>query len=479
MNALAPEPVQNVEAEQELLGAVFLHNDVFWRMAEFLAPEDFFEPTHAKIFEVIGKLLRAGKTATPITVKPSLPADFLPGMTMQQYLSKLTADATSIINAMDYARIVRDMSVRRGLIALSQEVAERARHAEPDETPVALIEDAERGLYELADRGNTRKGFRSFGVPLVGAIDTVAAAYKRDGALSGIATGFTDLDRLTGGLHHSDLIIIAGRPGMGKSALATNIAYHAARHFATAEKPEDRAVNGARVGFFSLEMSAEQLALRILSERSEISSSLLRTGAIRETDFTRLVDVSNEMSSIPLYIDDSGGLSISQLTASARRLKRRQAIDLLIVDYLQLLSAPGRRGDGRVQEITEITTSLKALAKELDVPVIALSQLSRQVETRDDKRPLLSDLRESGSIEQDADLVMFVYREEYYLKNKEPEEGTTDHVKWSEKMQQVANEAEVIIGKHRHGPTGTVRLHFDSRFTRFSDRDWRGYGAQP
>jgi replicative DNA helicase len=341
-----------------------------------------------------------------------------------------------------------------------------------DFAPRAQIEDAERRLYELAESGRYDGGFQRFAQALTVAVDMAAKAFQRDGKLSGIATGLRDLDVKMGGLQPSDLVIVAGRPGMGKTALATNIAYNVAKAH-RAEVQADgtmKSINGGIVGFFSCEMSAEQLATRILAEQTGIASSTIRRGGITETDFEKIRDYSIELQSLPLYVDETGGLSISQLTARARRLKRQKGLDLLVVDYIQLLQGSGKRGnDNRVQEVTEITTSLKALAKELNVPIIALSQLSRQVENRDDKRPQLSDLRESGSIEQDADVVMFVFREEYYLANKEPRAGTPEYEKWQLDMSLVHGKAEVIIGKQRHGPTGTVELQFEASLTRFGD----------
>jgi replicative DNA helicase len=341
-----------------------------------------------------------------------------------------------------------------------------------DFAPRAQIEDAERRLYELAETGRYDGGFQRFTSALKTAVDMAANAYERDGKLSGIATGLSDLDRMMGGLQKSDLVILAGRPGMGKTALATNIAYNIARAWRGETQADGRVAtaNGGIIGFFSLEMSAEQLATRIISEQTEIPSYRIRRGEIDTRDFERIVDVSREMETLPLYIDETGGLNIAQLAARARRLKRQRGHDKLVIDYLQLLAGSANRASqGRVQEITEITTNLKALAKELNVPVLALSQLSRQVESRDDKRPQLSDLRESGSIEQDADVVMFVYREEYYLKNREPRAGTEEHFKWQTEMEIAHGKAEVIIGKQRHGPTGTVGLQFKDDVTRFSN----------
>jgi replicative DNA helicase len=463
----------NIEAEQSLLGAILVNNDAFYRVSDFLEPKHFFEQIHQVIFETAGSLIRMGKVATPVTLKTFLPADTdLGGMTVGQYLARLAAEATTIINAQDYGRTIYDMALRRDLIRIGEDMVNVAFDAPVDFAPRAQIEDAERQLYELAETGRYDGGFQRFAQALTTAVDMAANAYKRDGKLSGIATGLRDLDTKMGGLQHSDLIIVAGRPGMGKTALATNIAYNVAKAH-RAEVQADgtmKSVNGGVVGFFSCEMSAEQLATRILAEQTSIASSMIRRGGITEADFEKIRNYSIELQSLPLYVDETGGLSISQLTARARRLKRQKGLDLIVVDYIQLLQGSGKKGnENRVQEVTEITTSLKALAKELNVPIIALSQLSRQVENRDDKRPQLSDLRESGSIEQDADVVMFVYREEYYLANKEPRIGTPEYEKWQLDMSLVHGKAEVIIGKQRHGPTGTVEVAFEGQFTRFSD----------
>jgi replicative DNA helicase len=477
---LAPEPgtpayrnaPHNIEAEQALLGAILVNNDAFYRVSDFLEPKHFFEPLHQTIYETGGSLIRMGKIATPVTLKTFLPADTdIGGMTVGQYLARLAAEATTIINAQDYGRTVYELALRRDLIVIGEDMVNVAYDAPVDFAPRAQIEDAERRLYQLAESGRYDGGFQRFSQALTVAVDMAAKAFQRDGKLSGIATGLRDLDAKMGGLQSSDLIIVAGRPGMGKTALSTNIAYNIARAH-RAEVQADgtmKSVNGGIVGFFSCEMSAEQLATRILAEQTSIASSLIRRGGITEADFEKIRDYSIELQSLPLYVDETGGLSISQLTARARRLKRQKGLDLIVVDYIQLLQGSGKRSDNRVQEVTEITTSLKALAKELNVPVVALSQLSRQVENRDDKRPQLSDLRESGSIEQDADVVIFVYREEYYLAGKEPRPGTPEHEKWQLDMDLAHGKAEIIIGKQRHGPTGTVEVQFEGQFTRFSD----------
>ncbi|GLR88653.1 replicative DNA helicase [Bradyrhizobium iriomotense] len=463
----------NIEAEQSLLGAILVNNDAFYRVSDFLEPKHFFEPLHQTIFETAGSLIRMGKIATPVTLKTFLPADTdVGGMTIGQYLARLAAEATTIINAQDYGRTVYDLSLRRDLIGIGEDMVNVAYDAPVDFQPRAQIEDAERKLYELAESGRYDGGFQKFSQALAVAVDLAAKAFQRDGKLSGISTGMRDLDTKMGGLQHSDLIIVAGRPGMGKTSLATNIAYNVARAYVPELQADGttKAANGGVIGFFSCEMSADQLATRIVAERTGVPSSHIRRGGISEADFEKIREVSIELQSLPFYVDATGGLSISQLMARARRLKRQKGLDLLVIDYIQLLSGSGKRAsDSRVQEITEITTSLKALAKELNVPVIALSQLSRQVESRDDKRPQLSDLRESGSIEQDADVVLFVYREEYYLAMKEPRPGTPEHEKWQLDMSLAHGKAEVIIGKQRHGPTGTVDLAFEASVTRFGD----------
>ncbi len=469
-------PPHNIEAEQALLGAILVNNEAFYRVSDFLEAKHFLEGIHQRIFEITGGLIRAGKLATPVTLKTFLPVDLdIAGLTVNQYLARLAAEATTIINAEDYGRTIYDLSIRRDLITIGEDMVNLAYEAPVDATPQSHIEDAERKLFELAETGRYESGFQRFAQALTTAVDMAAHAYQRDGGLSGMATGLTDLDSKMGGLQKSDLIILAGRPGMGKTALATNIAYNIAKAFAPGDVRPDgtrETVNGGVVGFFSLEMSAEQLATRIISEQTGIPSNKIRRGVINEADFENIKDISIELQSLPFYVDETGGLSIGQLAARARRLKRQRGLDLLVIDYIQLLQGSTRRSsENRVQEITEITTRLKALAKELMVPIVALSQLSRQVENREDKRPQLSDLRESGSIEQDADVVLFVYREEYYLTNKEPRPGTADHDKWLTEMDAVHGKAEVIIGKQRHGPTGTVSLQFDAEVTRFANLD--------
>ncbi|MCP8895723.1 replicative DNA helicase [Shinella daejeonensis] len=467
------EAPNNVEAEQALLGAILVNNDAYYRVSDFLKPIHFYEPLHRKIFELAGDTIRMGKIATTITLKTHLPADGRVGdLTIPQYLARLAAEAVTIINAEDYGRAIYDLALRRSLITIGEDMVNIAYDAPLDMPPQNQIEDAERRLFELAETGRYDGGFQSFNDAVALAIDMAGQAFERDGHLSGVSTGIHSLDSKMGGLQRSDLIILAGRPGMGKTSLATNIAYNIAASYEQEVQADGsyKAKNGGVVGFYSLEMSSEQLATRIISEQTEVSSSKIRRGDISEADFEKLVACSQMMQKVPLYIDQTGGISIAQLAARARRLKRQRGLDVLVVDYVQLMTGSKKSGENRVQEITEITTGLKALGKELNVPIIALSQLSRAVESREDKRPQLSDLRESGSIEQDADVVLFVFREEYYVKNMEPrDEFDPKYEEWKMQFEKVKGTADVIIAKQRHGPTGTVKLSFQSEFTRFSD----------
>jgi replicative DNA helicase len=465
----------NIEAEQALLGAILINNEAYDRVSGFLEPHHFFEPLHGRIYETALRLIQSGKQATPITLKNYFEREEPVGeLTGPQYLGRLAAHATTVINAEAYGRTIYDLSVRRDLINIGEDMVNVAYDSPVDAPPETQIEESEARLYSLAEKGKYGSGFHTFGQATLGAIDMASKAYERAGGLSGLSSGLRDLDRYMGGLQNSDLLILAGRPSMGKTALATNIAFNVAKAYKPEMQPngEVTAADGAVVGFFSLEMSSEQLATRIISEQAEIPSEKIRRGMISEEEFHRLVQTSQQLQNLPLYIDHTGGLTIAQLTARARKLKRQKGLGFLVIDYLQLLAGSGRRGSegSRVQEVTEITTGLKALAKELNIPVLALSQLSRQVENREDKRPQLSDLRESGSIEQDADVVMFVYREEYYVQRREPSiTKVEDHQKWQDEMNQVLGLAEVVIGKQRHGPTGTVRLQFDGHVTRFCD----------
>ena len=469
---------QNVEAEQQLLGAILTNNDVFDRIAALVSATDFHDPVHGRIFEVAKSRISKNTLASPITLKAFLEDD--PGLKElggPAYLARLAGSAISPFAARDYAQMIRDLSIRRELMQVGRDITEKAASVDVATEPADQIAEAEQALYEVAESGGSSTGFQSFLAALTTAVNVAGAAYRRDGGLAGLSTGFADLDRRIGGLHKSDLLVLAGRPSMGKTSLATNIAFSIASAYRRESSPEGREETacGGVVGFFSLEMSAEQLAARILSEASEIPSERVRSGDMDEPEFRRFVEAAKRLEACPLYIDDTPALPIGQLAVRARRLKREHGLDALIVDYLQLVRASTVR-DSRVNEVSEITQSLKAIAKELEIPVIALSQLSRQVESREDKRPLLSDLRESGSIEQDADVVMFVFREEYYKEREKPGDHDGEAMaKWQEEMEQVHNRAEVIIGKQRHGPIGTVELAFDGRFTRFSNlaRPWQ------
>ena len=465
----------NIEAEKALLGAIFVDYRAYEKVSEFLRPAHFAIPEHGRIFDACGKLIKKGQIANPVTLKGFFETDEgLAGIGGPAYLVDLAASAVLIINAAEYGRIVYDLHLKRELIGLGEVVANRAYAGDVDESATDQIEQAERELYDLASTGDYEGGFRPFTDSVKSAIDMAEAAHKREGGLAGVATGFSDLDKLLGGLHNSDLVVLAGRPAMGKTALATNIAYNAAydRQKSTGEE------NGAVVGFFSLEMSAEQLASRILSEQTEISSDRMRKGELSNDEFTRLVVASQSLNNTPFYIDDTPALTVSALRTRARRLKRVHGLGLIVVDYLQLIGA-GRRHDSRVQEVSEITRGLKTLAKDLNVPVLALSQLSRAVEQRENKRPLLSDLRESGSIEQDADVVMFIFREEYYLERDKPvqrtDEADTKFMErqdtWERRVDSARGTAEISVSKQRHGPTGDIELMFDGMYTRFGNLD--------
>jgi replicative DNA helicase len=475
-------PPQNLEAEQALLGAILANNEAADRVSNFLTADHFTEAVHSRIYDAATTLIRMGKLASAVTLKSHFENDAtLKEIGGPAYLGRLAASATTIINAEEYGRTIYELAQRRKLIGIGTDVVNEAFQPDIEINSKDMIEKAEQALYGLAETDKYGKGFQPFGRALTDAIDMASAAYQRDGGLSGISAGLTDLDEKMGGLQSSDLIILAGRPAMGKTALATNIAYYVAKHYNAEYQPDgsNKVLDGGVVAFFSLEMSSEQLATRIIAEQSGISSEMIRRGKINEDEFQRLVDVSRELQSLPLYIDATGGLTIAQLASRARRLKRQRGLGLIVVDYLQLLAGSSNKArEGRVQEVTEITVGLKALAKELAVPVIALSQLSRQVENREDKRPQLSDLRESGSIEQDADVVLFVYREEYYLERLMPAEGTPEFQGWQEKMDRAHGKAEVIIGKQRHGPTGTVELQFEAKLTKFQNLVRDGYAPE-
>jgi len=465
----------NLEAEQALLGALLFDNAAYERLGDTLQGRHFYEPFHQRLYDAIEDHVRKGLLAEPIVLMERFKRDpafeELGGI---RYLADLVDRAPPAANAQDYGRVVYDLALRRELIRIGGEIGRIAQEG-GDPEPIEAreqIETAEQQLYQLAESGAPSTGFMTFADALTGAVKMAAEAFERDGGLAGVATELIDLDRKIGGLHPSDLIILAGRPSMGKTALATNIAFNVARAYAWEPQPDGsrKTVRGGVVAFFSLEMSGEQLAMRLLADASGVSSDRLRKGEIDASEFGRVRDAAIEIQEAPLHIDDTGGLSLAKLVARARRLKRQHGLDLVVVDYLQLVTTTGGNNQqNRVQEVSMITQGLKALAKELDVPVIALSQLSRQVESREDKRPQLSDLRESGSIEQDADIVMFVYRESYYLGRSEPREGTPEHLKWQEDMDLVKGMAEVIIGKQRHGPIGTVKLSFSEDTTRFGN----------
>ncbi len=483
----APDAVQvssmphNLEAEQALLGSLMFDNAVFERLSDRLRGSHFYEPFHQRLFDAVEDHIRQGLLAEPTILMERFKQDpAFQEFGGLRYLADLVDRAPPAANAPDYARVVYDLALRRELIRIGGEIIKEAPNPE---TPAdEQIEQAEQTLYSLAETGKPSSGFVSFSHALSGAVEMAGEAYQREGKLAGLATRLDDLDQKLGGLHPSDLLILAGRPSMGKTALATNIAFNVARNYRWEPTPDGgrKTVDGGVVAFYSLEMSAEQLAMRILADASGVSSDKLRKGEIDASDFGKIRDAAIEIGESPLYIDATGGLSISKLAARARRLKRMEhGLDLIVVDYLQLVTTGENSQKNRVQEVSEITGGLKALAKELNVPIIALSQLSRQVEQREDKRPQLSDLRESGSIEQDADCVMFVYRESYYLGRAEPREGTEEHLKWQEDMDRLQHQAEVVIGKQRHGPIGIVKLAFDSNTTRFGNlaHDGRYGGA--
>ena len=462
----------SIEAEQQLLGAILTNNDLFDRVASIVRADHFYDPVHARIFETASARIAKNNLASPVTLKAFMEDDSgLAELGGPAYLVRLAGAAISSFAVRDYAEMIYDLAIRRELITVGNDIAAKAARVDVDSEPKEQIVDAEQKLYALAEQGQTEQGFQSFLTAVTDAVKVANAAYQREGGLAGVSTGLVDMDKKLGGLHRSDLLILAGRPSMGKTSLATNVAFNIARAYkkGITASGEEGAIDGGVVGFFSLEMSAEQLATRILSEVAEIPSNQIRRGDFTESEFRRIVDAAKELESAPLFIDDTPALPISQLAARARRLKRTHGLDALFIDYLQLVRGTGR-SENRVNEISEITMGLKAIAKELDIPVIALSQLSQQVENREDKRPQLSDLRESGSIEQDADVVMFVFREEYYKEREKPGDHELDKMGiWQEEMERLHGKAEVVIGKQRHGPIGTVELSFEGQFTRFGN----------
>ncbi|MFA8385607.1 MAG: replicative DNA helicase [Pelagibaca sp.] len=462
----------SIEAEQQLLGAILTNNDVFDRVASIIGPQHFYDPVHARIYEISSARIAKNNLASPVTLKAFMEDDEgLKELGGPAYLARLAGAAISSFAVRDYAQMIYDLAVRRDLISLGRDISAKAAKVDVASEPREQIVEAEQALYKLAEQGRSDSGFQSFLKAVTDAVNVANAAYQREGGLAGVSTGLIDMDRKLGGLHKSDLLILAGRPSMGKTSLATNIAFNIAKAYRKGVLPDgtEGTVEGGVVGFYSLEMSAEQLAARILSEAAEVPSEQIRRGDMTETEFRRFVDAAKSLEACPLYIDDTPALPISQLAARARRLKRTHGLDVLIIDYLQLVKGTGK-GENRVNEISEISQGLKAIAKELDIPVIALSQLSRQVESREDKRPQLSDLRESGSIEQDADVVMFVFREEYYKEREKPGDHELEKMAaWQDEMERLHGRAEVIIGKQRHGPIGSIELSFEGRFTRFGN----------
>jgi replicative DNA helicase len=480
--ALAPRvPPHNYEAEAALLGAILVNNQVFEKVSEFLLAEHFADALHGRIYEACGRLIQRGQIANVLTLKNLFDQDAaLADIGGAQYLARLANAVVTIINAEDYGRAVHDLFLRRQLIEIGADVVNDAFVHDLDESAMDQVEKTEQRLFNLAESGQTEASLRSLTHALTAAVTQAEAAFKRSSHITGVTTGLLDLDRKLGGLHPSDLVILAGRPSMGKTALATNIAFNAAAAYREEVDALGtvKVIEGAKVAFFSLEMSAEQLATRILAEKIEVASDRIRRGDVRESDFLKLVAAAQELSRVPLYIDDTPALSIAGLRTRARRLKRQQGLGLIVVDYLQLMRpSPGARSENRVQEISEVTRGLKAIAKELHVPVMALSQLSRAVEQREDKRPQLADLRESGTIEQDADVVMFIYREQYYHERSEPQQRPDEAEdkyqqrmdRYQERGAKIHNVAEVMIAKQRHGPVGNVLLYFDGTITKFDN----------
>ena len=454
---------KNIEAEQTILGSILENNELFDEITDEINEGHFHDAIHQKIYKIISNLISKGLLANPITIKNFFNNNQeLIEIGGLEYLLKLTKVSTTKNQIKHYSKLLSDLYIRRQLIKISEETLEDSKNKELEISGTNILENTERKLFEIAERGEFQRSFVTFKDALKETIDMATAAYKNDQGIVGVPSGLTDLDDRLGGLHKQDLIIIAGRPSMGKTALATNIAFNAAENIQKQNKKTS-------VAFFSLEMSSEQLSTRILAEQSRIKSNDIRRGKINQEDFEKFIEASKNLENLPLHIDDTPAITISALSNRARRLKRKQGLDLIVIDYIQLMKSSGYRNEGRVLEIAEITQGLKALAKELDVPVLALSQLSRQVEQREDKKPQLADLRESGSIEQDADVVMFVYREAYYLERKQPKLGSIEHAEWQSKMNDVNGLADIILGKQRHGPTGTVKVEFEGIYTKFKD----------
>ena len=451
----------NIEAEQAVIGSILVTNEIFDEVNTIVSNVNFYDPMHQKIFDAIENMIYKGMLANPITLKNYFENE-KDELNVPEYLVKITKFSTSVRQAIEYSKIIYDMYVRRELIKISEKIIDDAKENDLESNGQNIIENSEKLLYDLAEKGSFSSSLIKFDDAMKQTIEMASAAYKNEGGIVGVPTGLRDLDDRLGGLHQSDLIIIAGRPSMGKTSLATNIAFNAA------QKIQESGAKSS-VAFFSLEMSSEQLSTRIISEQARIGSNDIRRGRISDEQFDQFLETSKNISELPLFIDETPAISIAAMSNRARRIKRLHGLDLIVVDYIQLMKGSFNNKDGRVQEISQITQGLKAIAKELGVPVLALSQLSRQVEQRDDHKPQLADLRESGSIEQDADVVMFVYREGYYLQRKEPREATVEHAEWQAKMNEVAHLAEIIIGKQRHGPIGKVTLEFEERFTKFKD----------
>ena len=454
----------NIEAEKAVIGSILVSNDIYDEISPIIDAQKFFDPIHIKIFEIIENLISKGLLANPITLKNHFDNnEGLKELGGQEYLIKITKFSTSGKQAIDYANIVHEMHVRRELIKISESVLDQASDSgEMSKSGEEMIQNAEKSLFDLAERGHFNQSFMKFESALKQTIEMAKNAYQNEEGIVGVPTGLTDLDSRLGGMHKQDLIIIAGRPSMGKTALATNIAFHAAKNI-------EKKATKSTVAFFSLEMSSEQLSTRILSEQSRIRSNDIRRGKVSETEFDKFIETSKNIFELPLYIDETPAITVAAISNRSRRIKRLFGLELIIVDYIQLMRSSGSKEYNRVQEISEITQGLKALAKELDVPVLALSQLSRAVEQRDDKKPQLADLRESGSIEQDADVVMFVFREAYYLERKEPTLGSIEHAEWRQKMDEISSLAEIMISKQRHGPTGNVKVEFEAMYTKFKN----------
>jgi len=461
-NSIDQKQPSNIEAEQALLGSILVNNDIIDEVSTIINPTSFYDPAHTKIYEVIETLNNKGMIANPITLKNYFEKDdMLNEVGGTEYLVKLTRFSGSTKQAIDYAKVIHEMYLRRELVLISDNLSSETLNSK-EQNAEKIIESTEKSLFDLAERGSFSQSFLKFNQALDQTIEMATLAMKNDKGIVGVPTGLTDLDEKLGGLHKSDLVILAGRPSMGKTALATNIAYHAAQNIMSRQ-------DKSSVAFFSLEMSSEQLSTRILSEQARIKSDDIRRGKVTEEEINRYIETSRNIYNLPLFIDETPAITIATLSNRARRIKRLFGVSLVVVDYIQLMRSASNRTDNRVQEISEITQGLKALAKELNVPILALSQLSRAVEQRDDKQPQLADLRESGSIEQDADVVMFVYREAYYLERKQPKLGSIEHAEWQSKMNDVNGLADIILGKQRHGPTGTIKVEFEGIYTKFKD----------